>query len=99
MVIFLVSYQFSFHCFSSFIQGTPGSLFNQLSLEQQQELADQEDHGFTDDSWLPSNLTHEHKDTLEGAVENTDTALCHAIEKTFLEVTNVAVVKQHNCEQ
>lgn len=97
--MFLVSYQFSFHCFSSFIQGTPGSLLNQLSLEQQQELADQEDHGFTDDSWLPSNLTQEHKGTLEGAVENTDTALCHAIEKTFLEVTNVAVVKQHNCEQ
>lgn len=68
-------------------------------MEQQQELADQEDHGFTDDSWLPSNLTQEHKGTLEGAVENTDTALCHAIEKTFLEVTNVAVVKQHNCEQ
>lgn len=84
---------------AAFTLGTPGSLLNQLSLEQQQELADQEDHGFTDDSWLPSNLTHEHKGTLEGAIENTDTALCHAIEKTFLEVTNVAVVKQHNCEQ
>lgn len=79
--------------------GTPGSLLHQLSSKQQQETSDQEDHGFTDDSWLPNDLKLENETSvLDSEFDTTDVGLCQAIEKVFLDLTKVAVVKQQNCE-
>lgn len=79
--------------------GTQGSLLDQLAPDQQQDTADQEDHGFTDDSWLPPDITLEKESgVLENQFTPTDVGLCKAIEKTFIDLTKVAVVKQQNCE-
>lgn len=79
--------------------GTPGSLLHQLSSQQQQETSDQEDHGFTDDSWLSNNFKFENeKSVLDNQADTTNIGLCQEIEKTFLDLTKVAVVRQHNCE-
>ena len=81
-------------------QGTPVSLLDQLSPEQQFETADQEDHGFTDDSWFANDVTLEKEsgNASDGRVKSTDVGLCQAIERTFLDLAKVAVVKQQNCE-
>ena len=78
--------------------GTPGSLLYQLSSKQQQETAVQEDHGFTDDSWLHDDLKLENKSILDSEFDITDVGLCQAIEKVFLDLTKVAVVRQQNSE-
>lgn len=79
--------------------GTPGSLLHQLSSKQQQETSDHEDHGFTDDSWSPNDLKLENETSiLDSEFHNTDVGLCQAIEKVFLDVTKVAVLRQQNCE-
>ena len=79
--------------------GTPGSLLNQLSSKQQQETSEQEDHGFTDDAWSPDDLKLENEiSILDSEVDTTDVGLCQAIEKVFLDLTKVAVVRQQNCE-
>lgn len=61
---------------------------------------DEEDHGFTEDSWLANDTTYENETgfALENRVKSADAGLCQAIEKTFLDLTKVAVVKQQNCE-
>lgn len=80
--------------------GNPGSLLHQLSSKQQQHsTSDQEDHGFTDDSWLPNDFKLEdEKSVLDSQVDITDVGLCQAIEKVFLDLTKVAVVRQQNCQ-
>ena len=79
--------------------GTPGSLLHQLSSKQQQETSELEDHGFTDDSWSSNDLKLENETRiLESEVDTTDVGLCQAIEKVFLDLTKVAVVRQQNCE-
>ncbi|KAJ7373791.1 Integrator complex subunit 2 [Desmophyllum pertusum] len=84
---------------AGFTLGTPGSLLHQLSSQQQQETSDQEDHGFTDDSWLSNNFKFENeKSVLDNQADTTNIGLCQEIEKTFLDLTKVAVVRQHNCE-
>lgn len=84
---------------AGFTLGTPGSLLHQLSSKQQQETSEQEDHGFTDDSWSPNDLKLENETgILDSEFDNTDVGLCQAIEKVFLDVTKVAVVRQQNCE-
>lgn len=85
---------------AGFSLGAPGSLLDQLSHEQSQQTADQEDHGFTDDSWLTSDVTVEQETAIamEGQVNNIDVGLCKAIEKTFSDLTQVAIVKRQNCE-
>lgn len=85
---------------AGFSLGAPGSLLDQLSHEQRQQTADQEDHGFTDDSWLTSDVTVEQETAIamEGQVNNIDVGLCKAIEKTFSDLTQVAIVKRQNCE-
>lgn len=83
----------------SVILGTPGCLLDQLSPEQQHAAEDQEDHGFTDDSWFPSDNTLEKESTVvESHAKRNDVGLCQAIEKTFLDLSKVAVVKQQNGE-
>lgn len=78
--------------------GTPGSLLHQLSSTQQ-ETSEQEDHGFTDDSWLPNDFKlEEEKSVLDSQVDTSDVGLCQAIEKVFLDLSKVAVVRQQNCE-
>ncbi|KAL9980911.1 hypothetical protein ACROYT_G009553 [Oculina patagonica] len=84
---------------AGFTLGTPGSLLHQLSSTQQQEISDQEDHGFTDESWLPNDFKlEEEKSVLDGQFDTSDVGLCQAIEKVFLDLTKVAVVRQQNCE-
>lgn len=79
--------------------GTPGSLLNQLSSKQQLETSEQEDHGFTDDTWSPNDLKLENeKSILDSEFDTTNVGLCQAIEKVFLDLTKVAVVRQQNCE-
>jgi len=79
--------------------GTPGCILDQLSPEQQHAAEDQEDHGFTDDSWFPSDNTLEKESTVvESHAKSNDVGLCQAIEKTFLDLSKVAVVKQQNGE-
>ncbi|XP_073258081.1 integrator complex subunit 2-like [Porites lutea] len=75
---------------------TPGSLLHQPAPEQHQETTDQEDHGFTDDLWLPNNVAREKESSV--LEKPTDAGLCQAIEKTFLNLSNVAVVKQQSCD-
>ena len=79
--------------------GTPGSLLHQLSSKQQQETSEQEDHGFTDDAWSSNNLILENEtNSLDSEFATTDVGLCQAIEKVFLDLTKVAVVRQQNCK-
>lgn len=85
--------------FNSFIPGAPGSLLHQLSSKQQQETSEQEDHGFTDDTWSSNDLKLENETSiLDSEFDTTDVGLCQAIEKVFLDLTKVAVVRQQNCE-
>lgn len=80
--------------------GSPACLLDELSPQQQVETVDEEDHGFTEDSWLANDTTYENETgfALENRVKSADAGLCQAIEKTFLDLTKVAVVKQQNCE-
>ena len=79
--------------------GTPGSLLDQLSSREQQEASEQEDHGFTDDTWSSNDLKLENETSvLDSELDTTDVGLCQAIEKVFLDLTKVAVVRQQNCE-
>ena len=69
---------------------------HQLAPEQHQETTDQEDHGFMDDVWLPNNVAREKESSV--LEKPTDAGLCQAIENTFLNLSNVAVVKQQSCD-
>lgn len=69
---------------------------HQLAPEQHQESTDQEDHGFTDDAWLSNNAAREKESSVVEKPNDAD--LCRAIENTFLNLSNVAVVKQQSCE-
>lgn len=69
---------------------------HQLAPDQHQETTDQEDHGFTDDVWLPNNVAREKESSV--LEKPTDADLCQAIENTFLNLSNVAVVKQQSCD-
>ena len=83
----------------SVVPGTPGSLLDQLLPGKQHETADLEDHGFTDDSLYGNETLEKESRVLERPDKNaTDVGLCQAIEKTFLDLTKIAVVKQQNCE-
>lgn len=73
---------------------------DQLSHEQRQQTADHDDHGFTDDCYLAKEEMRFEQETItaiEGQVKNIDVGLCKAIEKTFLDLTKVAVIKQQDC--
>ena len=83
----------------SIVPSTPGSLLDQLLPGQQHETADLEDHGFTDDSSHGNETLEKKSSVLESPDKNaSDVGLCQAIEKTFLDLTKIAVVKQQNCE-
>lgn len=85
--------------FNSFMPGTPGSLLHELSSKQQVEASEQEDQGFPDDSWLPIDLKLKNKTSIsDSEFDITDVGLCQAVEKVFLDLTKVAVVRQQNCE-
>ena len=78
----------------------PGSLLDQLSHEQRQQTEDLDDHGFTDDCYLANDEMRFEQETvaaIEGQVKNIDVGLCKAIEKTFLDLTKVAVIKHQDC--
>ena len=77
----------------------PGSLLDQLSHEQRQQTEDHDDHGFTDDYLSNDEMRFEQETVaaIEGQVKNIDVGLCKAIEKTFLDLTKVAVIKQQDC--
>lgn len=78
--------------------GTPGSLLHQLSSKQQ-EASDQEDHGFTDDSLSPNDFKLEgEKSVLDSQTDTSDVGLCLAIEKVFIDLTKISLVRQQNCE-
>ncbi|XP_074636420.1 integrator complex subunit 2-like isoform X2 [Acropora palmata] len=81
-------------------QDIPGSLLDQLSHEQRQQTEDLDDHGFTDDCYLANDEMRFEQETvaaIEGQVKNIDVGLCKAIEKTFLDLTKVAVIKHQDC--
>ena len=72
------------------------------------ETADADDHGFTDQDVMVTEENHDIKPVeyftsqsetklSESEIYSRDVKLCQAIEKTFSDLVNVAVLKRHEC--